>query len=218
MRSEMSTRRALLYGAIFAVLLLGGASGCGATVSAWTSSSMRTPDRLIESAQARATTVGEQTQRPSTCQIAPPQINVPTGEWTAIKTILSTNAIDVCKGERLVRPMDFRRRCNAGHCKTYLYTVSYYGIMVADVLPARHGRYLATLRPQTVPCPHRPGEDTGTNQDRGAIELWWSPNKQILHGLGRQYQVGACGGGPAETSSYEAKRTNPTAKPPAEGP
>jgi hypothetical protein len=213
----MTTCRARLHGAMFAVLLLGGASGCGATVSVWTSS-MKTPDRPTGTAQARATTANEQTQRPGTCQIAPPQMHITTGEWTATKDILSTDAIDVCKGERQVRPMDFRRRCDANHCKTYLYTADYYGVMVANVVTTGQGRYLATFQPQTVPCPHRPGEDAGTNQDHGTIMLWWSPDKQTLHGLGREYQVGACGGGPGETSSYEVKRTNPTATPLAEGP
>jgi hypothetical protein len=212
----MGTRRARFYGAMFAGFLLGCASGCGATVWIKTSGSTTTPGP-IGTARARAAAADEQTQRPGTCQVTPPQIHMPNGEWTATKTILSTNAIDICKGERQVRPMDFRRRCEAGHCKTYLYTADFYGEMVADVVSAGHGRYLAIFRPQTVPCPHRPGENTGTNQAHETITLWWSPNKQTLQGLGRDYQVGACGGGPAETSSYEVKRTNPTQKPPAEG-
>jgi hypothetical protein len=215
MQPAMTTRRARFHGAMFAVLLLGSASGCGVTVSVGTSSSAETPDRSTGTAQARAT--ADRAQRPGTCQVAPPQTHVPTGEWTAKETILSTNAIDACAGERLVRPWDFRRRCDAGHCKTYLYSVSDYGVVVANVVPAGKGRYLATFRPETVPCPHLPGEDTGTNQGHATIALWWSPDKQTLHGVGRHHQVGACGG-PDETSSYEAKRTNPTAKPPAEGP
>jgi hypothetical protein len=209
MRPAMAIRRVRLHGVMFAVLLLGGASGCSTTVWVRTSSSRETPDRP---------TAAKQAQRPGTCQVAPPQIQVPTGEWTATETILSTDAIDACAGERLVRPWDFRRRCHAGHCKTYLYSVSYYGVGVGEVVPAGQGRYVATFPPKTVPCPHRPGEDAGTNQDLGTIILWWSPDKQTLHGLSRDYQVDACGGGPIETSSVEAQRTNPTAKPPAEGP
>src|SRR5271156_3368546 len=103
----MATRRARLYLAMLAVLLLGGASGCDATVYV-RSSSAETPDRPVSTAQARTTAAG-QAQRPGTCQVAPPQIRVPTGEWTATETILSTNAIDACARERLVRPWDFRR-------------------------------------------------------------------------------------------------------------
>jgi hypothetical protein len=214
----MTTRGALLHGAMFAVFLLGGASGCGVTVSVGTNRSTEPPDRPTGPEQARATVTADQPQRPGTCQVAPPQIHVPTGEWTATETILSTGAIDACAGERLVRPMDFRRRCDAGHCKTYLYSVSYYGVVVAEVVSAGQGLYRATFQIETVPCPHRPGEDAGTNQGRETITLWWSPDKPTLHGVGRERQVGACGGGPADLSSYEIKRTNPTAKPPAEGP
>jgi hypothetical protein len=214
----MATRRVRIHGAMCALVLLGGASGCSATISARTSSSAETSDRPTETAQVRATATAKQAQRPGACRIAPPRIRAPVGEWTATETILSTDAVDACAGEQLVRPWDFRRRCHAGHCKTYLYSVSYYGVVVAKVAPAGQGRYLATFAPDTVPCPHRPGEDAGTNQDRGTITLWWSPDKQTLHGLGRDYQVGACAGGPTETSSYEARRTNPSVKPPAEGP
>lgn len=194
----MTVTRARLLRVTFAIFLFAGAGGYGAV---WTRST-KTLDR----------------QRPGTCQIGPPQIHVPTGEWTATETILKTYAIDTCTGERLIRPIDFRRRCKAGHCKTYLYSVNYYGISVAEVVPTGRGRYLATFRPVTVPCPHRPREDTGTNQDHGTITLWWAQDKQILRGLSQDYQVGICGGNPAETASYEIKRTNPTAMPPAEGP
>ncbi len=120
----MGNRRARFYGAMFAGLLLGGASGCGATVWIKTSGSTTMPG-AIGTARARAAAADEQTQTPGTCQVPPPQIHMPNGEWTATKTILSTDAIDICKGERQVRPMDFRRRCEAGHCKTYLYTVDF---------------------------------------------------------------------------------------------
>src|ERR1700722_15632996 len=213
----MATPRTRLYAAILAILLLGGMSGCSATVWVKTRSSAETPDQPTWTARARAAAT-EQAQRPGSCQVAPPEIQAPTGEWTAVETILSTGAIDACAGERLVRPWDFRRRCYAGHCKTYLYSVSYYGVVTAEVVPVGQGRYVATFPPDTVPCPHRPGEDAGTNQDRGTITLWWSPDKQTPHGLSRDYQVGACGGGPPDASSYEAQRTNPTAKPLAKGP
>ncbi|MGO9488214.1 MAG: hypothetical protein ACLQBB_04200 [Solirubrobacteraceae bacterium] len=159
-----------------------------------------------------------QPQKPGTCEIAPPQVRIPTGEWTASETVLSTNAIDGCAGERLVRPWDFRRRCSAGTCKTYLYTVSYYRVDVAEVVPDGRERYRAVFRPATVPCPHRPHEDAGSNVDYGTLTLWWSSRRRILHGLSWDYQAGPCGGGPPETSSYTALRTDPGANPPAEGP
>lgn len=217
----MPTRRARLHGAILAALILGATSGCSASVSVGTpptSTSTQTPDRPTGSAQAQAAATSRQAQRPGTCQVAPPQVRVPTGEWTATETILYTNSIDGCVGERLVRPWDFRRVCDIGPCKTYLYTVSYYGVELANVVPSGRGRYVATFRPEPVPCPHRAGEDAGTNQGHGTITLWWSPDKQTLHGLGRSWQVGPCGGGPPDTSSYVATRTNPTANPPAKGP
>jgi hypothetical protein len=65
-----------------------------------------------------------QPQSPGACQIAPPQVHFPTGEWTATRTVLTTDAIDACVGERQVRPWDFRPVCNVGTCKTYLYTAS----------------------------------------------------------------------------------------------
>ena len=157
-------------------------------------------------------------QAPGTCKIPPPQVHFPIGEWTATETILTTNAIDVCAGERLVGPWDFRRTCDAGTCKTYLYTATYYGVAVAKVVPDGRGRYVATFQPASVPCPHRPGEDAGTNRGYSTMTLWWSSHRQILHGLRRRYQVGPCGGDPAESSSYVVTRTHPAARPPAEGP
>jgi len=208
----MPSPRARLCGAIFAVLLLGGASGCGASL--W----IRTSTQSTTKTPAQVAAARSQPQRPGTCRIAPPQVHFPTGEWTATKTILTTNSIDVCTGERLVRPWDFRRLCKADTCKTYLFTASYYGVDVATIVPDGRDRYIAVFRPSPVPCPHRPGENAGTNQDYSTITLWRLPHTQILHGFERQHQVGACGGGPAETSSYVATRTNPTANPPAEGP
>jgi hypothetical protein len=134
------------------------------------------------------------------------------------ETILTTNAIDACTGERLVRPWDFRRLCNAGTCKTYLYTTSYYEVEKAEIVTDGAERYTAIFPSSPVPCPHRPGEDTGTNQGYSTLTLSWSPNKQTLHGSEQQHQVGPCGGGPGETSSYVAVRTDSTANPPAEGP
>jgi hypothetical protein len=204
----MPSPRARLCDAMFAVLLLGGASGCGASFS----TGIRTPAITTQTPVEAATP-----QRPGTCRIAPPQVHFPTGEWTSTETVLSTNAIDACAGERLVRPLDFRRLCKAGTCKTYLFSASDYGAAVAKIVPNGRG-YVAIFQPQTVPCPHRPGEDAGTNQDYSTMTLWWSPHTQTLHGLLRDHQVGPCGGGPTETSSYVARRTNPNAKPPAEGP
>jgi hypothetical protein len=208
----MSSPRARLCGAIFAVLLLGGASGCGASlwIRTSTQSTMKTP------AQVAATTA--QPQRPGTCQIAPPQVHFPTGEWTSTETILTTNAIDGCAGEQLVRPLDFRHLCKAGRCKTYLFSASDYGAAVAQIVPDGQDQYVAVFNPHTVPCPHRPGEDAGTNRDYSAMTLFWSPRMQALHGLLRDHQVGPCGSGFTETTSYVATRTNPTANPPAEGP
>ena len=216
----MSSHLKCVPGATLAVLLLGGVSGCSGGVSVGTPPTSRStpaPDGSARTARARAAGTAR-AQRPGTCEIAPPSVRLPTGEWTATKTILSTNAIDVCAGERQSRPMDFRRRCAAGRCKTYLFSASYYGMKVAEVVPAGRGRYVATFRPTPVPCPHRPGEDTGTNWAHLTITLRWSPDRQSLHGLGRDRQVGPCGGGPAEVSSYVVRRTNPTANPPAEGP
>jgi hypothetical protein len=213
--------RARIYAATFAFLLLGGASGCGAGVSVGTPSSTsapQAPDRATSTGHAPVAAATTQPQRPGTCQIAPPRVNFPTGEWTARRTILSTSAIDVCAGELQVRPWDFRRVCDAGICKTYLYTASYYGTDVAEIVPDGPERYVATFQPSAVPCPHRPGEDAGTNRDHSTLTLWWSSHRQILHGLGRAYQVGPCGGGPGETSSYVVVRTNPAASPPSEGP
>jgi hypothetical protein len=197
---------------MFAVLLLSGASGCGASL--W----IRTSTQSTTKTPAQVAAAKSQPQRLGTCQIAPPQVHFPTGEWTATKTILTTNSIDVCAGERMVRPWDFRRLCKAGTCKTYLFTASYYGPVVAKIVADGRDRYVAVFPPSPVPCPHRPGEDTGTNQDYGTITLWRSPYTQILHGLSREHQVGPCGGGPGETSSYVAVRTDPAANPPAEGP
>jgi hypothetical protein len=186
---------------MLAVLLLGGASGCG--------ESLTTAQRAASTAQP---------QRPGTCQFAPPEVHFPPGEWTATRTILTTNAIDFCAGERQVWPWDFRRLCKAGTCETFLFSGSYYGVAVAKIAPDGRDRYLAVFQPAPVPCPHRPGEDAGTNQYYATIALWWSPDRQILHGLERAHQVGPCGGGPSQTSSYVAARTDPAANPPAEGP
>ncbi len=214
--------RARFCSALFAVLLLGGASGCSAGVSVGgtppTTNTPRAPGRSTSTGRAPFAAATVQRQRPDTCKIAPPHVNFPTGEWTATETILTTNAIDACAGERLVRPWDFRRVCDAGTCKTYLYTASDYGVDVAEILPDGRERYVAMFQPTTVPCPHRPGEDAGTNEDHATITLLWSPHTQILHGLSQEYQVGPCSGGPAETSSYVVARTNPTAYPPAVGP
>jgi hypothetical protein len=200
--------RARLCSALFAILLLGGASGCGASFSIGIRTSASTTQTPVEAATA---------QRPGTCQIAPPQVHFPTGAWTSTETVLTTNAVDGCAGERLVGPWNFRRRCNAGTCKTYLFIPSYYGVYAGQIRPDGRDRYRVIFQPSPVPCPHRPGEDTGTNQDYSTMTLWWSPHTQILHGLGRDHQEGPCGG-PAETSSYVARRTNPAADPPAEGP
>jgi hypothetical protein len=141
-----------------------------------------------------------------------------TGEWTATATVLETSAIDACIGERFVRPWDFRRVCEAGTCRTYLYTESYYGVDVAQIERVGPNRFLAVFAPSAVPCPHRPGEDNGENRSYSTITLWWSAEKQTLEGTGRDEQQGPCGGGPPSTESYVARRTNPTAEPPAEGP
>jgi hypothetical protein len=217
----MASRRARRYGGMLAVLLLGGASGCGASVSvgrAPTTSILQAPDRAAIAEETRAAASTTRPQRPGTCKIAPPQVNFPTGEWTARETILTTSAIDACAGERLVRPWDFRRICHANTCKTYLYTASYYGPVVAEIAPDGRERYVATFQPSTVPCPHRPGENAGIDRDYSTMTLWWSSHRQILHGLSRDHQAGPCDGGPDDTSGYVATRTNPAANPPAEGP
>ncbi len=217
----MHRRSARMYGAIFAVLLLGGSSGCSASVwvgKAPTTSILQAPDRATSPGQSPVAGASAQPQRPGTCRIAPPQITFPAGEWTSTSTVLTTNAIDACAGEHLVRPWDFRRVCDGGICKTHLYIDTFYGTDVAELLRNGRERYLATFAPATVPCPHRPGEDAGTNRDYSTMTLWWSSHRQILHALSRDHQVGPCGGGPAETASYVVARTNPAADPPAEGP
>ena len=205
----MSSVRGRLCGAVFAVVLLGGASGCGVSVWVRTSTTVSTP-------QAQA--VADTPQRPGTCQIAPPNVHFPTGEWTATETILTTNAVDGCAGERLVRPWDFRRVCKTGTCNTYLFTYSYYGGVEAQIVPEGRDRYAVNFPSSLVPCPHRPGEDTGTNRSYSTMTLWWSPDKQTLLGSSTERQVGPCGGGPDETSSYVVRRTDPVAKQPAPGP
>jgi hypothetical protein len=206
----MPNRGARLCGAIFAALALGGASGCSASVSVRTS-----PTTGARSSVASRTA---QPQRPGTCEFAPPHVNVPTGEWTSTETVLTTNDIDACAGERTVRPLDFRHVCNAGTCKTYLYSISIYGPAIAKVTPDGRERYLATFQSSSVPCPHRPGEDAGMDRGYSTMTLSWSSHRRLLHGVLREYQVGPCGGGPPTTSSYVAVRTNPAANPPAEGP
>ena len=210
----MPSGRERLCGAVFAILLLGGAAGCSAGVSIGTSPATGATHALARSSVASTT----QPQKPGTCKIAPPQVHFPTGEWTATETTLTTQAIDGCVGARLVRPWDFRRVCKAGSCKTYLFTANYYSVRVAQVVPVGRDRYLAVFQPTLVPCPHRPGENAGSNHAYSTLSLWWSPHTQVLQGLRREHQVGPCGGGPAETSTYVARRTNPTANPPAEGP
>ncbi|HTU78313.1 MAG TPA: hypothetical protein VMF09_06080 [Solirubrobacteraceae bacterium] len=176
------------------------------------------PDRSSNTQPGPFAATATRRQRLGTCQVAPPQVNFPAGAWTASETILTTNAIDACAGERLVRPWDFRRRCDAGTCKTFLYTASYYQVVVAEIVRDGRGRYTAIFQPTSVPCPHRPDENAGTDRDYTTMTLWSSPHTQILHALSRDYQVGPCGGGPVETSSYVVTRTNPTARPPAVGP
>jgi hypothetical protein len=205
----MPSSCARLYGAIFAVLILGGASGCGASIWVGIRTTASTTQTPVEAATP---------QRPGTCQIAPPQVHLPTGEWTSTETVLTTNAIDGCAGERLVRPLDFRRLCKDGTCKTYLFSASNYGAAVAQIVPDGQDRYVAVFQPSPVPCPHRPGENAGTNHDYSTMTLLWSPRMQTLHGLLRDHQVGPCGGAPTETTSYVARRTDPAANPPAEGP
>jgi hypothetical protein len=216
----MPSARRRLRGAIFAVLLLAGASGCDASRSTRTPANTSTPQASVQSTTNTQTPVAAATpQAPGSCQIAPPQVHIPAGEWTATGTVLATEAIDGCAGERLVRPWDFRRLCKAGICKTYLFTVSYYGVGVAHIVPDGRDRYLGVFQPTTVPCPHRPGEDSGTNRSYSTITLWWSSDMQVIHGLSRERQVGPCGGGgPPETYSYVARRTDPAGTPLAEGP
>ena len=193
----MPSARGRLCGVILAVFLLGGASGCGASLPIGTPAS--TQQGSVRSATtAQTAAVAVTPQRPGTCRIPPPQVHFPSGEWTATETVLTTNAVDGCAGERLVRPWDFRRLCKAGICKTYLFTASYYAVEVAQIAPDGRDRYMAVFKPATVPCPHRPGEDTGTNRSYSTIILWWSPDMQMVHGLSRERQVGPCGGGPPE--------------------
>jgi hypothetical protein len=190
-------------------------------VSIGTPANTSTPQAPVQStttARAPVAAATSQPQRPGTCQIAPPQVHFPTGEWTATETIVTTNSIDACAGERMVRPWDFRRLCRAGTCKTYLITASYYGVDVGEIAPDGRDRYIAVFEPSTVPCRHRPGEDAGTNKDYGTITLTWLPHTQILHGIGREHQMGPCSSGRAETSIYVARRTDPAASPLAAGP
>ncbi len=155
----MASRRARLYGGMFAVLLLGSASGCSASVSigpAPTTSTPRAPDRAASAEQTRVAAATTRPQRPGTCRIAPPQVNLPTGEWTARETILTTGAIDACAGERRVRPWDFHRVCDAGTCKTYLYTASFYGPRVAENRTRRPGTVHSDISALDRPVPAPP--------------------------------------------------------------
>jgi hypothetical protein len=204
-----------------AALLMGCVSGCGASTSAGTPPSTVAAAPATASgdvAQAPVASATSRPQKPGTCEIAPPRVQLPTGEWTATTTILSTNAIDACEGEQAVRPWDFRRRCAARRCTTYLFTASYYGIEVAKVVRIGHGRFLAVFRPTTVPCPHRPGEDAGSNKGYKTITFSFEPHSGTIRGLGRERQRGPCGGGPAGIKRYVVERTDPAANPPAPGP
>jgi hypothetical protein len=224
----MRIRGSRLWGAVLAVLVLGSCSGCGASVS--TGASTGSSRAAAQSTGSRAAQIDtgmtpselaaatSHPQRPGTCKIAPPEFHFPTGEWTATKTIVTTEDIDDCAGEQLVRPWDFRRVCEGGRCGTYLLTESYYGVDVARVEPDGPDRYLAVFRPSTVPCPHRLGEDIKTNQDYTTLTLRLSADGQSLSGQGREHQVGPCGSRFVETADYVATRTNPAARPPAEGP
>ena len=206
----MSARRSRFGGATVAIFVLAGLSGCGV--------SLGTPHRPTRSPQEQAAVSAGYAQRPGACQIAPPRIHFPTGEWTATGTVINTNAIDGCVGEKQVRPWDFRRICHGSHCETFLLTATYYAVAIAHVVQTGPGQYVAIFRPTPIPCPHPPGEQRGFNQDHGTITLRWSPDKQTLKGMSRDYQVGPCGGGPAEVDSYVVRRTDPAANPPAQGP
>ena len=194
---------------IFAALLC-CTSGCGG------GSTTRASLRPMDLAQARA--ASGHAQRPGTREVSSPHVHIPTGDWTATETILETKSVDACAGERLVCPWDFRRLCKAGKCKTYLYTMSYYGVEAAEVVANGRGGYVAKFPPSTVPCPHRRGEDAGTNESRGTITIRWSDAGRTLRGIGRKYQEGACGGGPPDTSRYVATRDGPDCKSARGGP
>jgi hypothetical protein len=210
--------RARLLTALLTALLLGSTGGCGGSLTIGTPAGTGGPKAPAQLTNAQTRAVASTAQRPGTCQVAPPQVHLPTGEWTATRTILTTNAIDFCAGERQLWPWDFRRLCKAGKCQTFLFSADYYRVDVARIVPDGHDKYVALFEPTPVPCPHRPGEDAGTNQYHSTVTLRWSPEKQMLYGFERAHQVGRCGGGPYETSSYVATRTNPAANPPAQGP
>lgn len=228
MGSEMGPRSPRPLGALLALLLLGACSGCGAGASLWVrtgtstspASGSNATEQVVDTGltPSEAAAAASHRQRPGTCRIAPPQGNFPTGEWTASKTILSTNAVDSCAGEHEVRPWDFRHVCHAGRCETYLLTESYYGVDVALIEPKGHDRYLAVFQATIVPCPHRAGEAPPTNTEYSTMTLSWSARTQTLHGMVQDRQTGPCGGGPPETASYVATRTSPSAEPPAAGP
>lgn len=208
----MSRPRARLWGTVLAAVLLFACTGCGEAVSVSEGSGglKVSAHPLSEVAQA---------PKPGVCSIPSPRAHFATGEWTAHETILTTDAADGCVGEQTVHPWDFRRLCKAGRCETYLLTQSLYNpLEIAPITPDGSGHYTAVFPPSTAPCPHRPGEDAGRNTLYGIITLWWSDDRQTLYGFRRERYVGPCGGGPPETGSYVAVRTNPAANWPADGP
>ena len=150
-------------------------SGCGVGVELSTAARENQPT-------AEQTKLAEtRPQLAGTCKVAPPEVQLPSGDWTATATILSTEAIDACVGQKYIRPWTFRLVCLAGQCKTYLHTFSYYGEEVAEVVPTGVSTYEVAFPPTNVPCPHRPREDTGTNRVYTQISFWWSSPGQSAH-------------------------------------
>jgi hypothetical protein len=145
-----------------------------------------------------------------------PYVHFSTGAWTATGTILETRAVDARLGERIVRPWAFGKQCEHGACRTTFSRQTLYTYEQTTLSP--HGRfYVAHFPAEIVPCPHRPGEDAGSNEDYATFTLWWSAEHQAVFATEKQNQVGRCGGG-TERTSWIAKRTDPAAAVPAPGP
>jgi hypothetical protein len=146
-----------------------------------------------------------------------PNVRFSTGQWTATGTILETQAVDARRGERIVRPWSFTRICEHRSCRTLFFRQTLYSREQTQ-LEAHSGRYFAAFPPETVPCPHYPGENAGTAEDYASFTLWWSANRHEVLALEHEHYVGRrCGGG-NETIRWVARRTHPTARTPALGP
>lgn len=140
-----------------------------------------------------------------------PQIRFAHGEWIATGTIIETHVADGHDGEIIVRPWDFARICREGSCRMMFQRQTTYG-MEASLIEMRNGRYVAEFSPESVPCPHLPGEDAGISDELATFTLWWSAGHQRILAVEHSRYIGrSCGNGETETIRWVAKRTHPNA-------